>query len=61
LRGDGQLEQLHRVLAAEAGPCMVLDPGPRLHIVSINSAYAAATMTVPADLRGHSLFDVFPG
>jgi plasmid maintenance system killer protein len=50
LRDDGHLEQLHRMLAAEAGPCMLLDPGPGLHIVGINSAYAAATMTAPADL-----------
>jgi hypothetical protein len=27
LRGEGQLEQLQRMLAAEAGPCMLLDPG----------------------------------
>jgi hypothetical protein len=48
------------VLAAETGPCLLLDPGLGLHIISINNAYAAATITVPADLRGHSLFDVFP-
>lgn len=42
------------MLAAEAGPCVPLGPGPDLHTVSINNAYVAATLTVPADVRGHS-------
>jgi len=60
LRGDRHFEQLHRMLTAQHGPCMVLDPGPGLCILGINNAYAAATMTVPADVHGRSLFDVFP-
>ena len=60
LHNPGHLEQLLKMLVAEVGPCMLLDPGPGLHIIGINEAYAKATMTAPADLRGQCLFDVFP-
>ncbi|WP_246783603.1 PAS domain-containing protein [Bradyrhizobium sp. CCBAU 21365] len=41
-------------------PYMLLDPGPGLHIVDINDAYAAATFISRADVVGKSLFEVFP-
>jgi hypothetical protein len=41
-------------------PCLVLDPGMGLHIVGVNDAYAEATMTTRALIKGQSLFDVFP-
>lgn len=41
-------------------PYMLLDPGPRLQIVDINAAYAAATFTTREDIVGKSLFEVFP-
>ena len=39
---------------------MVIDPRPGLHIVDINDAYAAATLTARAKAAGGKLFDVFP-
>lgn len=41
-------------------PLLVLHPGPKLPIVDINGAYARATMTLREDVRGRSLFEVFP-
>lgn len=41
-------------------PYMVLDPRPGLHIVDVNDAYAAATLTARAKAAGGKLFDVFP-
>ena len=41
-------------------PYMLLDPGPGLHIVDINDAYAAATFISRADVVGKSLFEIFP-
>lgn len=41
-------------------PYMLLDPGPGLHIIDINDAYAAATLTSRGDVVGRSLFEVFP-
>ncbi len=41
-------------------PYLILDPGPGLHIVDINEAYAAATMTARAAIAGQKMFDVFP-
>jgi PAS domain-containing protein len=41
-------------------PYMLLDPGPGLHIVDVNDAYAAATLISRVDVVGKSLFDVFP-
>lgn len=41
-------------------PYMLLDPGPGLHIVDINVAYAKATLTDRGSVVGRSLFDVFP-
>jgi PAS domain-containing protein len=46
----------------EASPnlYMLLDPGPGLHIVEANAAYAAATMVDERRVAGQRLFDVFP-
>lgn len=41
-------------------PYMLLDPGPGLHIVDINDAYAEATFIVRSDVVGKSLFEIFP-
>jgi PAS domain-containing protein len=45
---------------ASPHPYMLLDPGPGLHIVDINDAYAAATFIVRGDVVGKSLFEIFP-
>lgn len=39
---------------------MVLDPRAGLHIVDINDAYAAGTLTSRRQAAGERLFDVFP-
>ena len=39
---------------------MLLDPGPGLQIVDINSAYAQATLTDPDTVVGRALFEAFP-
>ena len=39
---------------------MLLDPGPGLHIVDVNDAYAEATFITRGDVVGKSLFEVFP-
>jgi PAS domain-containing protein len=44
---------------ASPHPCMVLDPGPGLCIVDINSAHRSATHT-GRDVIGRPLFDAFP-
>ena len=41
-------------------PYLALDPGPGLHIIEINDAYAQATMTRRAAIVGRPLFEVFP-
>lgn len=41
-------------------PYMLLDPGPGLHIVDVNDAYAEATFITRGDVVGKSLFEVFP-
>jgi PAS domain-containing protein len=41
-------------------PYMLLDPGPGLHIIDINDAYARATFIKRDDVVGQSLFVIFP-
>ena len=41
-------------------PYMLLDPGPGLHIVDINDAYATVTFITRSDVVGKSLFEIFP-
>lgn len=41
-------------------PYMVIDPRPGLHIVDINDAYAAATLTSRRKAAGEKLFEFYP-
>jgi PAS domain-containing protein len=61
-KGDAEaiLRQFRPEFEASPHPYMLLDPGPGLHIVDINEAYARATFTQRADIVGRSLFDIFP-
>jgi PAS domain-containing protein len=61
-RGDGQTirGQFQPEFDASSHPYMLLDPGPGLHIVDINDAYARATFTNRGDVVGRSLFEIFP-
>ncbi|MBJ7407719.1 MAG: PAS domain-containing protein [Bradyrhizobium sp.] len=56
----GLREQLLSDFADSPHPYMLLDPGPRLQIIDINAAYAAATLTDRHGVVGRSLFEVFP-
>jgi PAS domain-containing protein len=47
-------------IEATAVPYMVIDPRAGLHIVDVNDAYAAATLTARSAVAGGKLFDVFP-
>ncbi|WP_147154869.1 PAS domain-containing protein [Reyranella soli] len=49
-----------RSVQNSAHPYLLLDPGPGLHIVDVNDAYAQATMTNRSAIAGRSLFEVFP-
>lgn len=58
VRGD---RKLFRDLIEESVQLyMVIDPRPGLHIVDINDAYSAATLTSRRQAAGGKLFDVFP-
>ena len=61
-RGNAQdiLEQFRPEFEASPHPYMLLDPGPGLHIVDVNDAYAQATFIHRADIAGRSLFEIFP-
>jgi PAS domain-containing protein len=41
-------------------PCLIIDPRPGLHIVEVNGAFAAATMTRRDGILGQKLFHTFP-
>lgn len=41
-------------------PYLLLDPGPGLRIVDVNTAYLTVTFTERSTILGKSLFDVFP-
>ena len=60
--GDAQTirQQFQPEFDASTHPYMLLDPGPGLHIVDINDAYARATFTGRNDVVGRSLFEIFP-
>ena len=49
-----------RGIQNSAHPYLLLHPGPGLHIVDVNDAYARATMTSRSAIAGRSLFEVFP-
>jgi PAS domain-containing protein len=61
-RGDAQTigRQFQADFDASPHPYMLLDPGPGLHIVDINDAYARATLTNRDDVVGRPLFEIFP-
>jgi PAS domain-containing protein len=40
--------------------CLAIDPGPGLHIIAMNDAYAEAALLPRADMLGKPLFDIFP-
>ena len=52
--------RLHDLIDASGDPYMVIDPGPGLHILDVNDAYAAQTLTKRDRVAGDRLFDVFP-
>jgi PAS domain-containing protein len=54
------ISQVQRDLETSSQLYLLLDPGPGLHIVEANAAYAAATMTDPLAVAGQRMFDVFP-
>src|SRR4051812_28425639 len=41
-------------------PYLVLSPDPEFHIVAVNDAYLAKTMTRREAIIGRTLFEVFP-
>lgn len=41
-------------------PYLLLDPGPGLHIIDANDAYATATLIKRGTIVGEKLFDAFP-
>ena len=47
-------------LAASPQPMLLLHPGPGLHILDLNPAYAEATLIDRYRVPGERLFDVFP-
>jgi PAS domain-containing protein len=54
------VRQFRRRFDRSPRACLALHPGPGLHIVDINDAYARATMTARACVAGQRLFDIFP-
>jgi len=59
-RASERVAEYWRRLENAPRPYLLLDPGPCLHIVDVNDAYALATMTRRSDVAGRSLFEVFP-
>ena len=53
-------DQLRADFDGSRHPYMLLDPGPGLHIVDINDAYATVTFITRSEAAGKSLFEVFP-
>lgn len=60
-RRDNRLAaRFQREFEASPHPYMIIDPRPGLHIVDVNDAYAAVTMTHRDRIAGERVFDVFP-
>jgi PAS domain-containing protein len=55
-----QISRFREDFAESPQAYLLLDPGPGLHIIEANAAYAAATMIDPAAVVGQRLFNVFP-
>lgn len=53
-------QQIQAEFDGSRNPYMLLDPGPGLHILDVNDAYARATLINRAEVAGRSLFDLFP-
>lgn len=60
LVGRDERRLFRDLFETSATPYMVLDPRPGLHIVDVNDAYAAATLTTRSQAAGGKLFEVFP-
>jgi hypothetical protein len=54
------ISTFQRCFEASSRPCLILDPGPGLHIVDITDSYARSTMISRARSAGERLFNVFP-
>ena len=52
--------RLRDLIEASRRPYMVIDPRPGLHIIDINDAFAAATLTQRHRVASDRLFDTFP-
>lgn len=59
-RDTGLIPLFRRVFETSPEPCQIIDPRPGLHIVDINDAFGAVTMTRRDRIVGDRLFDVFP-
>jgi hypothetical protein len=59
-RDCGQISRFQEDFAESARAYLLLDPGPGLHIVEANAAFAAATMIDASAVVGQQLFNVFP-
>lgn len=55
--GAGRFQQQFE---GSSRPILIIDPGPGLHIVDMNDAYARATMTSRENVVGDRVFSVFP-
>jgi hypothetical protein len=49
-----------REIDTSTNPYLLLHPGPGLHILDVNDAYAGATMTIRSQVCAQRLFEVFP-
>ncbi len=54
------LDEFRPHFEAAEHPYMLINPGPGLHIVDVNPAYARATLVIRNEVIGRSLFEVFP-
>jgi PAS domain-containing protein len=59
-RDSCQISRFQKDFADSSQAYLLLDPGPGLHIVEANAAFAAVTMIDPAAVVGQQLFNVFP-
>jgi hypothetical protein len=60
MRGRGDRRLFRNLIEDAVQPYLILDPRPGLHIVDMNDAYAAVSMTDRRGVAGDKLFDVFP-
>jgi hypothetical protein len=62
LRGArlGALRQFHETFETSAHALLLIEPGPGLHIIEMNSACAAATFADRGAVAGQKIFEAFP-